>query len=96
MKNIHAKSNEAINRFLDKKPEFNYYKEQLDKIKLDATYNGNIIVSDNCGEKTKTLDINLESIPEIRKFLDRMELELKNRELEQAKKVQEYLKNNQE
>lgn len=65
------------NRILSE--NFNYYEAQLDRIKLDKTYNPNIIVSDNCGEKTKTLDINLESIPEIRKFLDRIESELKNR-----------------
>ena len=60
--------------------EFNYYKEQLDRIKLDSTYSPQVQVFDGCGEKTKTLSINLESIPELRKFLDRMENELKKRD----------------
>lgn len=61
--------------------KFNYYKEQLDKIKLSQEgYFSTLIVSDDQGTKTKNLSINFESIPEIRKFLDRMESELKKRE----------------
>lgn len=65
---------------MTKKKEFNYYESELNRIQVDKTYSPQVQVFDGCGEKTKTLSINLESIPELRKFLDRVETELKNSE----------------
>lgn len=79
MKNIHAKSNEAIKRYIDKQPAYNYYKEQLDRINITDAYNPTVKINSSLNE-SNFFDINLESIPELRKFLDRIELELKNRD----------------
>lgn len=58
---------------------FNYYKLELDRIQL-TIYGPSIQVYDGEGKKTKNMDLTLDSIPEIRKFLDRIESELKEKE----------------
>ena len=54
----------------------NYYKKELDNLK-NTEYYKSIIITDNSGQKTKNLDINLESIPEFIKFLKKEEKRLK-------------------
>lgn len=56
----------------------NYYKEELKKLK-DSEYFKNLIVSDDQGSKTKTLSINLESIPVLIEFLKKEQKRLENK-----------------
>lgn len=50
---------------------FNYYKEQLDKLEIND-YN-TIKIYDGNGNSTKFLTLNLESIKELKKYLDKLE-----------------------
>lgn len=62
--------------------KFNYYKIQLDRVNVKSQYVPTLKIwydVDGSGGETKNLSINLESIPELRKFLDRIEAELKAR-----------------
>lgn len=58
--------------------DYNYYKEQLEKINIDSIYPVGVkfFAPENESENTKQMNLNLESIPEIRKFLDRVESEI--------------------
>lgn len=58
--------------------KFNYYETQLNKLDIKSEYALQIVISDDTN-KTKYFSINLESIPELRKFLDKVERELKIR-----------------
>lgn len=40
-----------------------YYSNELNRLKLDSIYSPKVQISDSEGNKTKTLDVNLESIP---------------------------------
>lgn len=47
----------------------NYYKTQLEKLKIDSDYVPTIVITDCEGDKTKHLSLNDESIPVIIEFL---------------------------
>lgn len=55
--------------------ELNYYEKELSRLELNETMT--IIVSDNEGNKTKYLTLNLESIAALKKFLTTLENDLK-------------------
>ncbi len=55
--------------------KYNYYKEQLDKVNINSVISLQIINSKE--QKTKWFDINLESIKELRKYLDEKETLIK-------------------
>lgn len=48
-----------------------YYKEQLRKLKSDNVYNFGIVVSDSDGNKTKQMNLNVESIEVLQVWLNK-------------------------
>jgi len=53
-----------------------YHKDQLNKL-IDVEFNKSVVVFDGSGNKTKQMDINLESIPILIEFLKKEEKRLK-------------------
>lgn len=58
--------------------EYNYYTRQLSSLKNDPIYYKSIKVADQSGNTTNYLDLNLDSIPEIIKFLKAEQKRLKS------------------
>ena len=54
-----------------------YHQDQLKKIKTDSIYAVIVKFADPYGNTTNSMDLNLESIPEIIKFLKSIEKNLK-------------------
>lgn len=48
-----------------------YYENELKKLTPDNEYFQNLIISDSQGNKTKTLSLNIESIPVIMEYLSK-------------------------
>lgn len=51
--------------------KYSYYKNELKRLVTDNEYNQSVIISDSQGNKTKTLSLNVESIPVIMEYLSK-------------------------
>ncbi len=61
--------------------KFNYYQSELERLVFDPTYNTSIKIFDPSGVSTKQLDLTLESIPVLIKYLEAEKQRLLKREL---------------
>lgn len=67
----------------------NYYKDQLSALSKDSDYPMSVVLSDGQGNRTKQINLNTESIPEVTSFLNSLIQDLRTREID--KRVSELL-----